>query len=115
MSPSRSTLAIIINNTSLTLNLQTDSVDHGEWSQSLSPPTIIGPHSRGQLQAESDGLWTGDEGSVYYGSDAGTFYFQFDNPYSGSNSYDQTAPAGYTIDRSGGGGDNAAVTWTISM
>lgn len=113
MSPSRSTLATIINNTSLELTLQTSSVDHGEWSQSLSPPSVIGPDSQGKLQAESAGLWTGDEGSVYYSSPAGTFYFQFDNPYSGSNSYDQSAPAGYKITRSGGGGDNAAVTWII--
>ncbi|KAJ4027867.1 hypothetical protein NW752_000113 [Fusarium irregulare] len=98
MSLSRSTLATIINNTSLELTLQS---------------SIIGPDSQGKLQAESAGLWTGDEGSVYYSSPAGTFYFQFDNPYSGSNSYDESAPAGYKITRSGGGGDNAAVTWII--
>jgi hypothetical protein len=51
---------------------------------------------------------------VYYTSSSGTFYFQFDNTYSGSNSYDQSAPDGYTITRSGDGGDNAAVTWIIS-
>ncbi|RFN54515.1 hypothetical protein FIE12Z_1303 [Fusarium flagelliforme] len=96
--PARSTFVTIINNTSLELDLQKTSLSHGEWKT---------------LQAESAGIMTGDQGVVIYSSDAGIFTFNFDNPWSGSNDYDQSAPDGYTINRSGGGGDNASVTWTI--
>ncbi|KAH7193882.1 crystal protein ET79 [Fusarium flagelliforme] len=111
--PARSTFATIINNTSLELELEKDSLSHGEWSDGQDPPSSIAPNNQGTLQAESAGFMTGDEGSLIYSSDAGIFTFQFDNPWNGSNSYDETSPDGYTVNRSGGGGDNASVTWTI--
>ncbi|RGP81322.1 crystal et79 [Fusarium longipes] len=113
MSPARSTFVQIVNNTSLELHLEKSFIIHGEWSSDLSPPSIIGPNDKGQLQAESNGIMTGDEGILYYSSSAGTFQFTFDNPYTGSNSYYDNAPEGYIINREGGGGDNAEVTWTI--
>ncbi|KAH7113954.1 hypothetical protein B0J13DRAFT_573985 [Dactylonectria estremocensis] len=114
MSPSRSTNITIINNTTLTLTLQSSELDDGIWSQGLSPMTTLGPDSQGTCQAESAGILTGDAGSLAYTSSAGTFTFSFDDPYKGSNSYSQSAPSGYTISRSGGGGDNAGVTWIIT-
>ncbi|CAG7563198.1 unnamed protein product [Fusarium equiseti] len=113
MPPTRSTFATIIKNTSLELDLQKNSIDNGEWSDGQYPPSSIAPNNQGTLQAESTGFMTGDEGSVTYGSDAGVFSFTFDNPFVGSNSYNETFPDGYTVTRSGGGGENASVTWII--
>ncbi|KAJ3537585.1 hypothetical protein NM208_g6247 [Fusarium decemcellulare] len=111
--PARSTNITIINQTSLDLDLKSGILDHGTWSDGLGPVNTIFAQDQGTMEAESDGFMTGDEGELRYSSSAGTFHFTFDNPWNGSNSYDEKAPSGYTITRSGGGGDNASVTWTI--
>ncbi|KAH6949181.1 hypothetical protein DER45DRAFT_580788 [Fusarium avenaceum] len=114
MSPARSVYVTIVNQTDLELMLLSSDLDDGEWSDNLTPPTVIPAGQTVNFQAESDGIMTGVQGSVRYDSSAGHFSFDFDDPYSGSNSYNEKAPGGYSIDRSGGGGDNANVTWTIT-
>jgi hypothetical protein len=64
------------------------------------------------LQAESDGIATGDQGTVTYSSQAGDFVINFNNPNVGSNSYSDSSPPGYSITQDGGSGDNAKVTFT---
>ncbi|KAF5005105.1 hypothetical protein FDECE_8425 [Fusarium decemcellulare] len=113
--PARSTNITIINETSLDLNIEVSELSHGIWSDGLGPVLTISSQDQGNMEAESDGIMTGDEGELRYSSSAGTFHFMFDNPWHGSNSYDEKAPSGYTITRSGGGGDNASVTWTIGV
>lgn len=114
MSPSRSTNVTIINKLGYDLVLESSNVSHGIWTQGLNPPKLISANSQATFQAESAGFMTGDEGSVSYSNPSvGTFNFTFDNPFSGSNSYGETAPAGYVSIRSGGSGDNAEVTWTL--
>lgn len=108
-----STFVTIINNTSLELELEKHSLSQGQWSDGQDPPSRIAPYNRGTLQAESTRYRTGDEGFLIYSSDAGSFTFNFDNPYNGFNSYDQSAPDGYTISRFGGRGEISSVTWII--
>ncbi|KAL7929857.1 crystal protein ET79 [Trichoderma chlorosporum] len=114
MSPSRSTNVTIINKLSSDLVLDSASVSHGEWSQGLKPVQLISANSNGNFQAESAGVMTGDQGAFSYSNPSvGTFNFTFNNPYSGSNGYSESAPSGYIAIRSGGSGDNAEVTWTL--
>ncbi|KAH6884876.1 crystal protein ET79 [Thelonectria olida] len=115
MSPSRSTKVTIINNLPFDLVLQSDNLDHGEWTQSLSPPQLIQAGTSASFQAESAGFATGDQGEVTYSSDAGNFTFRFDNPFSGSNEYSDSVPNGYAAIQNGGSGDNAEVSWTLQQ
>ena len=114
MSPSRSTKVTIENKLAHDLVLGGSSLDHGIWTQSLSPPNVIAAGATGIFQAESAGVMTGDQGYAKYSianvGDA-AYTFKFDNPFSGSNSYDCSAPTGYSYNQTGGGGNNAEVTW----
>ncbi|KAG4262975.1 hypothetical protein FPRO04_11753 [Fusarium proliferatum] len=116
MAPSRSTHCTIVNNTSLTLNLTGSGCDHGQWTLNFGPSDTANPipsNDKKTFQAESAGVMTGDQGWATYGSEAGTFTFKFNNPFSGSNEYKETAPPGYNVKREGGSGNDARVTWTI--
>jgi hypothetical protein len=60
------------------------------------------------IESESNGVATGTEGSVRYGSDSGgELAFHWDNPFAGRNSYAQAAPDGCGLCFSGGTGNNA--------
>ena len=98
-------------------------LDHGEWT--TEPPAIIG--NLGSWESESDGFATGTEGRVTYqiqtdeGEVIGQLRLHWDNPFVGSNSYDEsvtpqatsaTTP-GFSVVHTGGGGDNASVTFTL--
>lgn len=113
MSPTRSTKVTIINQLSSDLILQMQALAHGIWTEDMFPPQVIPSGSTVSFQAESDGFMTGDEGVITYSGPIGQFRFVFDNPYNGSNSYDDEVPDGYVAVRSGGGGDNADVTWLV--
>jgi hypothetical protein len=65
--------------------------------------------------SESSGVATGTEGEVTYNIEgtSGSAHFHWDNPFIGSNSYDESTPTGFKADRSGGDGDNATVNWTF--
>jgi hypothetical protein len=113
MSPSRSTNVTIENHTGSDLVLGDNGLDHGEWSQSLSPPNLIHNGERGIFQAESAGIMTGDQGHVDYSNSGGRFTFNFDNPFVGDNAYDQSVPSGFVASHNGGSGDNAEVIWKV--
>lgn len=106
----------------VTFNNETDStmhrtymkLDHGAWCENSSPPETIAAHESGQWCSESDGFMTGTEGTVHYHLDGeGTVKVHWDNPYSGSNSYKYSAPKNFEIEKDGGSGDNARVTFTL--
>jgi hypothetical protein len=119
----RSTL-VRLENTAGTLNLRltSRSLDHGIWTK--EPPDLIG--DRGHWESESSGFLTGTEGRVSYdietidGDLVGEVRLHWDNPFSGSNSYDQSvrptpddSDEGFAIGRGGGAGDNAHVTFFL--
>lgn len=99
------------------------SLDHGEWTS--LPPQIIG--NRGDWESESDGFMTGTEGRVSYrmedvdGNRLGELKLHWNNPFVGSNSYDESvAPAasdasddGFSIAHVGGDGENANVRFVL--
>lgn len=108
------------------LSLKQDSLnlDHGIWD--IYPPQKIVPADaaknpgKAHWKTESDGFATGTEGSCTY-----AFYdtvaeqicyinIHWDDPYAGSNQYDiNTDSASAKVSYSGGGGDNASVTFKI--
>lgn len=114
---SRSTTVKLINTTSATLTRTNAKLSHGVWSQNMYPPKTINANGEGIWMSESDGFMTGTEGTVEYAlpNGAGNIVIHWDNPYIGSNSYSDSAPSGYQISRSGGGGDNATVTFTLEV
>lgn len=111
----RSTLIRLENKTSLPLNRTSVKLPHGAWTENSYPPEKIPPGKGGVFQAESDGFMTGDEGTViYYLVGEGMVTIGWDNPFVGSNSYTQSAPKSFSISHSGGSGDNAEVTFTLT-
>lgn len=80
-----------------------------------APTADIPPQSNGSFLATSHGVATGTSGSVYYNVEGIKDKIQliFDNPFAGSNSYDIKTPKGFEGTIGGGGGNNAAVTYTI--
>jgi Kelch motif len=113
----RSTQVILVNDTGFTLSLTGSDLSHGEWSSGAEPPGTIGANSTVSWQSESDGIATGTEGTADFDvvSTGASLHFHWDNPFVGSNSYDEKGPIGLTLERSGGGGDNATVTWVLSQ
>jgi hypothetical protein len=89
--------------------MRTDArVDDGEWTDPNEPPSVIGPNTTVFIESESNGVATGTEGAVRYGSDGGgELSFHWDNPFTGRNSYAQAAPDGCGLCFSGGTGNNA--------
>jgi len=98
-------------------------LDHGIWKE--QPPQIIG--DRAEWESESDGFLTGTEGRVNYaledvdGNHLGDLALHWDNPFIGSNSYDESVSpqaqnatdSGFSIAHVGGGGDNATVRFVL--
>lgn len=115
--PARSVIIFVLNTTDRALNLvvQSQHLDHGEWSSGGMPPTTIPQGGFGHFGSESDGFLTGTQGSVSYTvsgeSDDHQATFYWDNPYIGGNSYSATAPPGYVGRPTGSDGDNSIVTF----
>ena len=106
------------NTTDVALVLAKAHLDHGIWGN--DPPARIEAGESRTWEAESDGLATGTEGFVDFSLDlgpgaVGTVHVYFDNPFVGSNSYDQSAPAAYTLKRNGdGSGDDSTANWAFA-
>jgi hypothetical protein len=62
----RSTRVTVRNQTNVTLHHIDDSLEHGIWTDPLSPPAEIGPGRTMWWQSESDGVATGTEGHARY-------------------------------------------------
>ena len=113
----RSTHVILVNDTGFALSLTGSNLAHGEWSTGAAPSASIAPDSTASWQSESDGFATGTEGTAEYAvvGTGASLGFHWDNPFIGANSYDQSAPVGLSLARSGGGGNNATVTWVAAQ
>ena len=111
---SRSTTVKFQNNTDLPMTLINAKLSHGAWSQNLYPPENIAPNGTGTWESQSDGFMTGTEGTATYMlGNVGDVTVDWENPFAGSNKYSSSAPNGYELSHSGGGGDNANVTFTL--
>lgn len=121
----RSTNVIFINESGAALVRSFWNLSHGIWSQDVLPPEQIAAGTptnpaTATWESESQGFATGTEGQAAYTFPDGqtTVAIYWDNPYSGSNGYGITfsgPDAGsYQGSYTGGEGDNATVTFTIS-
>src|SRR5260370_32781947 len=114
---SRSVTINFVNNSDVALIGDSGGLRHGIWT--VQPPARIEVGTNVSWESESYGVATGTEGEVTYkietgpGQTDGSAHFHWDNPFVGSNSYDEATPVGYKADRSGGDGDNATVNWTF--
>ncbi len=106
----RSVTMQIVNKTAVELNRTNASLSHGEWSSNRYPQSSIGGNTKSALfESQSDGFLTGTQGTVSYGD----FTFNWDDPYSGGNSFSYSVPPAYKCSQSVSGDDNATVIWTI--
>ncbi|KOU65337.1 hypothetical protein ADK55_06810 [Streptomyces sp. WM4235] len=112
----RSTTVTLTNNSGKLLARDGSQLKWGIWSDGMLPPSMVQPGVTAKWASESEGVMTGTEGSVTFSmtgeSNKVTVYWN--NPYVGSNGYSCSVPSGYTCSRSGGGGDNAAASFTVS-
>ncbi|MET0842655.1 MAG: hypothetical protein ABWY23_02315 [Mycetocola sp.] len=114
----RSTRFVFYNDSDTTLVRIGGGLDHGIWTR--QPPLTIPPLTNANWESESNGVLTGTEGHVDYdiqlatGGSAGTCHIYWDNPYVGSNEYEEKTPETFQVKRLGGGGDNAVVRLTFS-
>ncbi|MFG2985435.1 Crystal protein ET79 [Streptomyces sp. NPDC048258] len=115
-SSERSTSVVFYNNTGRQLQRTGSGLDHGCWSRDGLPPDAIAKTVTASWSSESCGFATGTQGHTSY-KIAGTsmeVMLRWNNPYVGSNSYRCDAPDGYACERSGGGGNNATVNFTLT-
>lgn len=113
----RSVTIKVQNTFDIALIFDHDSLQHGVWGS--SPPARIEPETTAQWVAESDGVATGTEGTVWYRLDVpgttGLVRLHWDNPFIGSNNYDQSGPDVLTVARIGdGSGDDSTAHWVIA-
>ncbi|MEO3809229.1 hypothetical protein ABGB17_09550 [Sphaerisporangium sp. B11E5] len=114
----RSVAVTFENKTSCVLTLRTKELDHGIWT--THPVQTIQPGASDNFRTESDGFMTGTEAAVKYLASNCTqsgkqVRFHWNNPYVDRNSYDwqQTDPV-FDTNYTGGNGNNASVTATVS-
>jgi hypothetical protein len=106
------------NTTDVALVFAKSHLDHGIWG--AHPPQRIEAGASVSWEAESSGVATGTEGYVDFSLElglgsSGTVHIYFDNPFVGSNSYDQSAPAAYALNRVGdGSGDDSTAHWVFT-
>lgn len=113
-SSARSVTITVINRTSQPLGCGDAVLDGGEWAS--YPADSIAPGTQATWRTQSNGFMTGTEGRATFGSGSGPagFTVNWNNPYIGSNSYSCSAPTGFSCDRSGGSGNDSAITVTFS-
>jgi hypothetical protein len=91
----------VANKSDTALTLAGQSLDHGCWN--IAPPATIAIGQTVDIASESCGVATGTEFHVTY-TLAGTnarMELHYDNPFVGSDSFDETAPQGYAFDAGG--------------
>src|SRR5262245_36573005 len=112
----RSVTVSFTNKSNIALILSGKALQHGVWT--TEPPARIEAGQSVAWESESSGFATGTEGDASYtieglpGTTGGST-FHWDNPYVGSNSYWEIIAETFKANRSGGGGDNANVTWVF--
>lgn len=117
----RSVIVKVQNNSSATLFLGSATLSHGIWSDNMYPPQQIQPGASIQFASESQGFMTGTQGTALYTAinlqqtvQNGSVALNWDDPFSGSNSYGHSEPWFLRVSSSGGSGNNAVWTVTIS-
>ncbi|WP_329404179.1 aegerolysin family protein [Streptomyces melanogenes] len=123
-SAARSTDVTVENSTGCELRHYDSWLSHGIWNR--DPASTAGLVRDGQSAgwgSESNGFLTGTEGRAVFVTQncAATnlnrkvLHLHWDNPFSGSNSYDTNMSDAQCLvaDRSGGSGNNASVTWRV--
>jgi hypothetical protein len=111
----RSVSVSFTNKSAVALTSGGTSLLHGEWT--TQPPARIEAGQTVVWESESNGFATGTEGTAYYDVEGlgitSRSLFHWDNPFIGSNSYSEAYPETFKASHSGGGGDNANVTWVF--
>jgi len=111
----RSVVVQFHNNSDRALTRVAFSLDHG--CSVTDPPGTIAANTTVVWVSESCGVATGTEGRTSYQVDGESqnaiASFHWDNPFIGSNSFDESAPVGFTASHDGGGGNNATVTFNF--
>ena len=114
----RTVHVIFNNNTLFTLRKIEESLDHGEWTEQWHPPQTIGPGRSAEWRSESDALitGTGTEGSIKYqiGDSANSLYIHWDNPFIGTNKYNESVTDGFELFHTGGSGNDTTVVFTLA-
>lgn len=90
------------------------TLDGGQWAN--YPPDQIAPRTQGEWRTQSAGLATGTSGSVTFtdGSTTNSVTVKWSNPFLGSNVSSCTATGGWRCVTSGGTGNDASLTVTVS-
>jgi hypothetical protein len=105
----RSVTITLTNDIDAALVLKHWDLDFGVWG--TNPPARIEPGASATWEAESNGVAQGTEGSVDFAlalgaGTTGTVHLFFDNPFVGSNSYDQSCPDALKFTGDGGSDGN---------
>lgn len=96
----RDILVHFTNNSDSVLTRTDVTLDHGCWAD--EPPLKIEIDQTVDIHSESCGVATGTEFHVSYALDNGTeLSLHYDNPFLGSDTFDENAPEGYAFQVSG--------------
>jgi hypothetical protein len=110
----RTTQVTIANKTGYTLNYQSSLLIAGIWNG--GPVHTVQPNSnRVVAQNDSNSGVTGVEARLEYTiGDDGWLKTSWVNPFVGSNGYNCSTSPGFHVEHSGGSGDHAQVTFTLT-
>ncbi len=91
----------VTNNSDSALSFASFKLDHGCWGE--KPPATIEIGQTVDIASESCGVATGTEFHVSYWVDrtGEQMNMYYDNPFAGSDEFDETAPQGYAVAASG--------------
>lgn len=103
----RAVEVVLENRTSLPLTYSRGGASHGVWKTQV--PGSIAANSFGSFETESNGFMTGTQAFIEYRFAGGIVRLDWDDPFSGTNSYSANAPPGYVVDRVGGPGNRTTV------
>ena len=109
----RSTRVTIRNNTDQVLTHLSDSLSHGEWTDPLTPPGTIPPGAVVWWQSESDGAGTEGRAAYRIGNSSDQFDVHWDNPFIGTNFYEQGISGPYGLYFEGGKDNNTEVIYSL--
>ena len=136
MSAARSVTVVFANQTTHELVRESFGLQHGIWSGDQGekiPPKHIPAESSVSWESESNGVFTGTQGSATFALKTNTsqiFPMTWDNPFGGQSSYTAQFPAGFSVTINNGdgitakpkgdettvtgGGNNATITYTLT-
>jgi hypothetical protein len=115
--PARSTHLIFHNNTAFLLSRTDGGLDHGVFTEPFSFVDRIAPGTTVDWETESDGVGTGTEGFVNYriGDGPASLHIHWDNPFSGTNKYNEFVADEFELFHTGGTGNNTIVDFTLAV